>query len=242
MHKFPSPLLNNKNWLIEKYINEHNSVLDIARQIGCSPQTVCRYLGKHNVPTRKKTVFIDITGKKYRKLTVLKRVDSNRYGKSKWLCQCECGKTIITTQNNLHNKKTKSCSCFGRISRSKRSWKGYKEISSSFLTGIRHHAKRKKRIFNITLKEIWNLFLKQNRKCSLSGQELYFPDRLLYSSSEKRRLGTASLDRIDSKKGYTIDNVQWVHKNINMAKQNKSDFDFIQMCHTVSDYQRSKNK
>ena len=29
---------------------------------------------------------------------------------------------------------------------------------------------------------------------------------------------TASLDRIDSSKGYTEDNIQWVHKDVNQMK------------------------
>lgn len=31
-------------------------------------------------------------------------------------------------------------------------------------------------------------------------------------------LQTASLDRIDSSKGYTIDNVWWIHKQLNWMK------------------------
>jgi len=37
---------------------------------------------------------------------------------------------------------------------------------------------------------------------------------------------TASLDRINSSKGYTLDNVQWVHKTVNIMKQGLSDEDF----------------
>jgi hypothetical protein len=45
---------------------------------------------------------------------------------------------------------------------------------------------------------------------------------------------TASLDRIDSNKGYTKDNVVWVHKNVNAFKNCLSHKDFIKICHLVS--------
>ena len=46
--------------------------------------------------------------------------------------------------------------------------------------------------------------------------------------------GTASLDRIDSSKGYTKDNVQWVHKDINYIKRDLSDSEFITLCKKVA--------
>ena len=45
---------------------------------------------------------------------------------------------------------------------------------------------------------------------------------------------TASLDRIDSSKGYVEGNVQWVHKMINMSKQQYSQEEFIDMCKAVA--------
>ena len=54
---------------------------------------------------------------------------------------------------------------------------------------------------------------------------------------------TASLDRIDSCKGYTIDNVQWVHKWINVMKSDHSQDEFIALCRAVTTHQeRHGNK
>jgi len=68
---------------------------------------------------------------------------------------------------------------------------------------------------NVTIEFIWELFLNQNRKCALSGVEIGFKKSV---KREKKRDETASLDRIDSLKAYTEDNVQWVHKDINKMK------------------------
>jgi hypothetical protein len=42
------------------------------------------------------------------------------------------------------------------------------------------------------------------------------------------------LDRIDSEKGYTLENIQWVHKTINQMKMNMKENDFIQFCIAVA--------
>ena len=76
---------------------------------------------------------------------------------------------------------------------------------------------------------MWDLFIKQNRKCALSGLELSFP------KINGDQSYTASIDRIDSSLGYIEGNVQWVHKDINIMK-NKYDQDyFIQMCKLISE-------
>ena len=54
--------------------------------------------------------LIDITGQKFGKLTVIKR--ANDIGNAAtWLCQCDCGNTIIVQGNNLKNGHTTSCGC-----------------------------------------------------------------------------------------------------------------------------------
>ena len=47
---------------------------------------------------------------------------------------------------------------------------------------------------------------------------------------------TQSLDRIDSTKGYTIDNVQWVHKYINLMKHQLTQQQFIDFCKKVVEH------
>ena len=53
-------------------------------------------------------------------------------------------------------------------------------------------------------------------------------------SVDKKRKFTASLDRIDSKLGYELNNIQWVHKDINMMKQAYTNNYFIEHCKLVA--------
>lgn len=53
----------------------------------------------------------DLTGQKYGRLTVLKRMENDKWGQSCWLCLCECGNTIMVTRGRLKNGHTTSCGC-----------------------------------------------------------------------------------------------------------------------------------
>lgn len=75
--------------------------------------------------------------------------------------------------------------------------------------------------------------MKQNGNCRFTGKRLTFT-----SSYKNCKLGqTASLDRIDSSKGYEVGNIQWIDKKINWMKWAMSDEEFIYYCKLVTDNQ-----
>ena len=55
--------------------------------------------------------FIDITGQKFNKLTVVERVENAVGGIARWRCQCDCGNFTIVRGSNLKNGAVKSCGC-----------------------------------------------------------------------------------------------------------------------------------
>jgi hypothetical protein len=115
--------------------------------------------------------------------------------------------------------------------RPNRNTKKFGDIHQSYIYLIKNRAKNKNLDFNLTGAYLWKLFIKQNKKCALSGLELHFPKAWGVKS---KTLITASLDRIDSNKGYIIGNVQWVHKTINTMKMNLTDSEFIKFCKKVA--------
>jgi hypothetical protein len=100
-------------------------------------------------------------------------------------------------------------------------------MAGAFFGVIRHGAKTRKIDFEITPEEIWELFVQTGRKCALTGLPLSF------STLSGGNDGTASLDRIDASRGYVMDNVQWVHKDINIMKMAKSNEEFRRYCALV---------
>lgn len=55
--------------------------------------------------------LIDLTGKKYGRLTVIER-SGVRGGQSSWLCKCECGNKKVVIGKNLRRGLTTSCGCY----------------------------------------------------------------------------------------------------------------------------------
>lgn len=55
--------------------------------------------------------FIDLTGQKFGRLTVIERAKNYKSGQSRWLCKCDCGNEKVIAVGNLKNGHTQSCGC-----------------------------------------------------------------------------------------------------------------------------------
>lgn len=56
--------------------------------------------------------FVDLTGRKFGRLTVLEEAGRNKWGSVLWKCFCDCGNKIIASTSNLNGGNTKSCGCY----------------------------------------------------------------------------------------------------------------------------------
>lgn len=56
----------------------------------------------------------DLKGQRFGRLIVMDRVENNKFGKSQWLCRCDCGKNVIVNAGGLKSGNTKSCGCLKR--------------------------------------------------------------------------------------------------------------------------------
>lgn len=190
--------------------------------------------------------FNDKTGFVNGYLTVTELAGRNKHSQAIWKCICNaCGRDdVYVTSGDL--KRNLSCGC-ARNNTNKLSthphhqknnkspyWKGYGEISMHRFSKIKDAALKRKLHFDVSIEQIWELFLKQNKTCALSGLPIEF-------GLQGTQCGTASLDRIDSSKGYVLDNVQWVHKHINTMKWALEESYFIELCKKVVDNHRRKN-
>lgn len=87
--------------------------------------------------------------------------------------------------------------------------------------------------FNISKEYAWNILLQQNFRCTLSGIKLKLTDSAAELKADKESI-TASIDRIDSSKGYVEGNIQWIHKKLNIMKLDMSQSEFINQCKAVA--------
>lgn len=185
-------------------------------------------------------IFKDLTGETFGKLTVIRKSEPRNSKDCFWECRCECGRVKYVSTHHLNAGSVASCGCLRQRKGSNNPhWKGWGEISATLWRAITRDYKNdktcrsKKRLslkFDINIRQAWGLFLSQNRKCALTGLGLSFGD----GSKAKGR--TASLDRIDSNRDYTLDNVQWVHKVINNMKQSLPHKEFVDFCCKVAEH------
>ena len=182
--------------------------------------------------------FRDLTGQRFHSLLVLYKAKTNRADKTDWVCLCDCGKEVVCSIDHLTRKKSpiKSCGCKRvRLGADHSQWGGYGEISGNWwynhVLRERKQSSRCKVPVTVSIEYAWNLFLAQNQGCALSRVELLIGEG---------PYGTASIDRIDSSKGYEEGNIQWVHKDVNFMKRTYTMEYFIEMCSKI--VQHSLNK
>jgi len=180
----------------------------------------------------------DLTGETFTNLTVV-GLGGKRDRLLYWECKCKCGNTTFVQAAKLNAGKIRSCGCIQKNQPSPNRG-GYKELSQTYWSKMQMGAKHRNLEFAITAQQAYELLEKQQFKCALSGVPIKLSAKYYSSFKNGRRTEqTASLDRIDSSKGYTIDNIQWLHKEVNFIKTDFSQNEIIDWCHKISDYQRS---
>jgi len=141
-----------------------------------------------------------------------------KLNKSRYSIASKASRMGLKTEKNPVSRNTGSkhfafCGCEG--------------ISGTYMYSIKENAKIRNLEFSVTLKYLWEVYLRQSKKCALTGLPIQF------SSKSNSFDGTASLDRIDSSRGYVQDNVQWIHKDVNQMKWNFDQCNFIHYCRLI---------
>lgn len=148
-----------------------------------------------------------------------------------WNVECLHCKKIFSRQRQKVLESKLGCeNCKGELQSGTHSvhWKGGEYVPGFFVAKIKKTAVRKSRTleFNLSFKFLDDLWILQKGKCFYSGEDLWF--------SKSKVLGNASLDRIDSSRGYVEGNVQFVHKDINTMKWDLTEDRFINLCEKIT--------
>ena len=94
------------------------------------------------------------------------------------------------------------------------------------------HSKQSKREFSITLQDLKDQWEKQKGLCIYTNVKLVLP---LYNTNPSLT-EQASLDRIDSSKGYIPGNIQFVCSCINLLKNKLSDLEVKHFLKKISSF------
>ena len=201
-----------KAWLCKCDCERIYKVLQQSLLSGLS--TKCRICSNQ---IKARDCFKDLSGQIFGEWTVTNEYRITKERKTYWVCICNCGKKKSVKTDSLTSGSSTACG----------DCNSYKDIYSVYWLGMIRGAKRRNIPWEITQEQAWGLFELQNKLCIFT--------KLPIKLGRNRKNITASLDRIDSDKGYTIDNIQWVHKIINVMKWTLSNNDFIAICKSIVD-------
>lgn len=211
------------------YLTEKQSLTYIGKIYNVCAATISNYLKRYNIKVRKsgEVLLHDFGNKQYGQWFVTN--EHKKFGHhTRWKALCgSCNQYHWVLNRTLTHGKSEKCFFCARKNRRG----GYEEINGTYWETIIRGAKDRNFEFNITIEYIWNLFLTQSRRCALSNMVLVFG---------YKQDATASLDRIDSSKGYVVGNVQWVHKDVNRMKWAFDEDYFIYLCKQIVDCKLKK--
>lgn len=219
--------------LQELYITQKLSRSKVANILGLTDNNVRHLLRKYNIVKGTQIKFTTLSNEFMDKAVELYLSGDGSHEVAKKL---NTNQTQIRRILHLKGINLRSTNA-PRKGKKNAKIKGYAGLTAALWRRIDGGAKIRKIPLLITPEQAWNLFLFQNKLCSLTGLELI----MAASSTESIRGGdTASLDRIDSSKPYTISNVQWVHKDVNRMKSNFAEDYFFKICQLIIKCQESK--
>ena len=199
-------------------------------------------LEEYSGPTNGK--LDDLTSKTFGDLFVICRAPKKGSNCTRYWVECtRCGTVYSSLSSHMRYGKAEACLKCAPSKVAEQKFEkngGFGDISGGYWNDLKRGAagekssrlSRKTRNFNITIKQAWELFVKQNGRCALSGVDIMFVK--IGGHNKLSIKPTASLDRIDSNGDYTIDNVQWVHKDVNRMKNVFAQDYFIDMCKKIS--------
>ena len=198
---------------------------------------------------------IPIIGTKFGNYTVTSEEVGIKNRKSYFYVKCLCGREQYVRADILKSRNATKCRyCSNKNNYDKNvalnliDHKGYTtgqhrgvgDLTRSYLFKMKMSAKARNISWaeDLTIEFLWNLFLAQNKKCALSGMDICLRKDIHTPINNKNHsldysVFTASLDRVDSNKPYTKDNVQWVHRNVNIMKNSYKQDYFINLCSKI---------
>lgn len=182
------------------------------------------------------TKALDLTGKKFGRLTVIKRVENNKWNKAQWLCKCDCGNEIIARCDYLVQNRTTSCGCYNRDVKTKHN--KYKTRLYNILKGMKRRCYNKNDEFykwyggrGIKICDEW-----------LSDFMNFYNWAIANGYDENAPRGKCTIDRIDVNGDYEPSNCRFVTNK--KQQNNRNDNCYItykNQTHTLAEWSEILN-
>lgn len=179
--------------------------------------------------------FIDETGKRYGRLLVISREESDYYG-FRWLCKCECGNETIVRGIGLRRGTTRSCGCLVKENSGwaiNRLAKG-EAAFNALVCSIKYGAKTRNLKYSLTNEQVRQL---TKQPCFYCGE---LPSSRISGKGYNGEYVYNGIDRLDNNKGYVEGNVVTSCVECNKAKGTRSQQEFSHWIEKVYNHTRKE--
>ena len=201
----------------EKYITKSHLMNGDTKSCGCLKNKIAS-----------KVHLKDLTGKRFGKLTVIKRAKNKIFGKRQkvaWKCKCDCGNEVIVTGENLNSGTTKSCGC-ARGEKHKMRWTRLYRIYTNIKTRCKNHNSPSYKIYGkrgVGICKEWDKSFTAFMEWALQN-----------GYNEK-----LSIDRIDNNGDYCPNNCRWATMEVQANnKRNNVYYTYNGEIHTIAEWSR----
>ena len=168
---------------------------------------------------------VDLTGLRFGRLTVLNVAkDDMKHHGQRWLCQCDCGKKIITRGDGLQSGHTKSCGCDNK----------------------------RRTTHNESNTKLYSVWVEMKQRCENPNSDAYkyYGGRGIkvcdewqdfepfYKWAMENGYSTGlTIDRIDNNGGYSPSNCRWTTRLFQMSNRRNTVFlEYAGMRHTIREW------
>lgn len=178
--------------------------------------------------------MIDLTNKKFHKLTVLSFHHKDKNKRIFWLCRCDCGKEKIVRSDSLKDNSVKSCGCY------------HDECHKTH--GIWSKNKRLYKIFNCMHKRCYDI--KNPNYKYYGGRGITVCEEWKKDNIEKfynwainnGYKDNLTIDRIDINRNYCPENCRWITlKEQANNKRNNHLLCYKEIKHTIAEWSEILN-
>lgn len=158
-------------------------------------------------------------GDKFNRLTVVEFLGKNKQNVYLWKCICDCGKIKNIITSNLTGGRTKSCGCLlsehiKKLNNSREPRTGFMSLKDTYIRS----AKKRNFIFELTDEQLHVIFKMNCTYCGIEPKQIKYGTNYTNEADKKNPYSYNGIDRVDSKKDYTLENCVPCCKKCNFMK------------------------
>jgi 5-methylcytosine-specific restriction endonuclease McrA len=161
------------------------------------------------------------TGDRFNRLTAIKLDRVGKHNRSYFLFRCDCGIEKVILGSQVKSGNTKSCGCLSREVKKAKLLPNNAGVINQIILSYKRHAKTRGFAWGLTFTDVSNIINKPCHYCGILNSNKKI------TKNCKDGFCYNGIDRVNSKKDYTIDNVVPCCDFCNKAKGSKTKEEFL---------------